>query len=243
MKHICVKAFFVYGSIIFLLIAGLGGCASGVKQVNSPMENDMPETDRIRNRPPTRHDGSLWQPDSPLSGLFMDYKARAVGDIVTISIVEKATAYNEANTNTARESSLEAGIENFFNMEKKFPASKPFFNPFSSTSIKGGLKSDFDGSGKTSRLGGLTADITARVTDVLPNGNLRISGAREVTVNNERQFLTISGIIQPRDISSANKIESTRISDAKIVYSGSGIINDRQRPGWMARVIDYVWPF
>ncbi len=242
MESVHIKTFFGYGSIILIFIGAGGGCASSLKE-KPYIKNNEPEITMIKETPLAKQDGSLWRAGSPLNGLFMDYKARAVGDIVTIRVIEKATAYNEAKTNTARESSLEAGIENLFNIEKKFPASKPFFNPFSAASVKGGIKSDFDGSGKTSRLGGLTADITARVIDVLPNGNLRIAGAREVTVNSERQFLTISGIIQPRDISSDNTIESSRISDAKIIYSGSGVINDRQRPGWMARVIDYIWPF
>jgi len=76
----------------------------------------------------------------------------------------------------------------------------------------------------------------------LPNGNLEIVGTREVTVNSEEQTIALSGIIRPRDISPDNIILSTYISDAKIAYSGSGIINDRQRPGWMARILDWVWP-
>jgi flagellar L-ring protein precursor FlgH len=79
--------------------------------------------------------------------------------------------------------------------------------------------------------------------DILPNGNLIIMGSREVMVNREKQEITLSGIVRPRDVSAENVVLSTYISDAKIAYSGSGIINDRQRPGWLARAIDVVWPF
>ena len=85
--------------------------------------------------------------------------------------------------------------------------------------------------------------MTARVVEVLPSGNLRIVGSREVTVNHERQFITLYGIIRPRDVSANNVIESSYIADARIVYSGSGIVNDRQRPGWMSNIVNNIWPF
>jgi len=78
--------------------------------------------------------------------------------------------------------------------------------------------------------------------DVLPSGNLRIAGTRMITINSERQFIVLAGIIRPRDISSGNKIESTRISDARIVYSGVGVIDEQQRQGWLSRILNSVWP-
>ncbi|RLA93106.1 MAG: flagellar biosynthesis protein FlgH [Deltaproteobacteria bacterium] len=188
-----------------------------------------------------QYEGSLWKEGGVLSDLFSDQKARKVGDILTVSIVESSSASNKATTQTGRKSSVSGGIENFFNMEKRFPASHPFFNPFSS--VKGGLESNFDGSGETTRSGKINAYLTARVVEILPNGNLRIEGSREVTVNNDRQFITLSGIVRPRDISPENVVLSTYIADAKITYSGVGVINDRQRPGWTVRILDWIWPF
>jgi flagellar L-ring protein precursor FlgH len=78
---------------------------------------------------------------------------------------------------------------------------------------------------------------------VRPNGNLKIVGSREVMVNNETQLIILSGTIRPRDIQENNVILSTFVSDAKIAYSGSGIIDDRQRPGWLANMLNVVWPF
>jgi flagellar L-ring protein precursor FlgH len=119
----------------------------------------------------------------------------------------------------------------------------PKVNPFGSASVKGGMKSDFEGDGSTTRSGDLTAYITCRVTDVMPNGNLRIVGTREVLVNHENQVIILSGMIRPRDIGSNNVIRSIFVSDAKIAYSGTGVIDDRQRPGWMANFFEAVWPF
>jgi flagellar L-ring protein precursor FlgH len=105
------------------------------------------------------------------------------------------------------------------------------------------MVSDFKGDGTTSRSGDLTAFITCRVTEVLPNGNLRIVGTREILVNHENQVIVLSGVIRPRDINDQNIIASRFIADAKIAYSGSGVIDDRQRPGWMANFLETVWPF
>jgi flagellar L-ring protein precursor FlgH len=115
------------------------------------------------------------------------------------------------------------------------------FNPFGE--IKGGMTSTFDGSGATSRSGDLTAFITARVTEVLPYGNLKIVGSRQVEVNNEKQYITISGIVRTRDINFENVVLSTFLSDAQIAYSGLGIIDQRQRPGWLANFMNQIWPF
>ncbi|MGA6925798.1 MAG: flagellar basal body L-ring protein FlgH, partial [Desulfosarcina sp.] len=164
-------------------------------------------------------DGSLWRDDAPLLSMFADQKARAVGDILTIKIIESSAATNKASTATDRSSSLSASIDAFFNAEKRFPADQPFFNPFSK--IAGGVESQFDGAGTTKRSGDLNAYITALVTRVLPNGNLVVAGSREVLVNNENQIIQLTGVVRPRDINSENQVLSTYVADARISYSGT----------------------
>lgn len=190
---------------------------------------------------PDPRDGSLWVERGSLSEMFMNPKARQIGDIVTIRIVESSKATNNATTKTGRTTSMSAGLDNFFNLEQQYPSTKKFFNPFSP--VAGNFDSQFDGSGTTARSGALTALISARIVQVLPNGNFVIEGNREVRVNNENQIITLSGIVRPRDISSDNVVQSTYIADARIGYSGSGILNDRQKPGWLMRILDSVWPF
>ncbi|RPJ74558.1 MAG: flagellar basal body L-ring protein FlgH, partial [Desulfobacteraceae bacterium] len=126
---------------------------------------------------------------------------------------------------------------------RRLPTHAPKVNPFGAAAIKGSMTSEFEGDGTTSRSGDLSAFITCRVSDVLANGNLRIVGTREILVNHENQVIVLSGVIRPRDISDQNIIASRFISDAKIAYSGSGVIDDRQRPGWMANFLNTVWPF
>jgi len=242
-------------SFLFTILAGCAGSLKNLKFFGGKKEekkeivyklDKMPEVKKVHN------EGSLWQDDSPLSALFISQKARKAGDIVTVNIVEVSSASNNAGTKTDRKSSLSGGIdtlfgfENEFNSNDKYKGIRKHFNPFSvagGATIKGSMASKFDGSGTTTRSGKLSAYITARVTEVLPGGNLQITGVREVEINNEKLIITLTGVIRPRDISPENVVLSTYISNAKISYSGSGIINDRQRPGWLANLMNAVWPF
>jgi len=232
----------------------LGACAGQKTVLPPPIEpsassQTAPDTDGAH--PQSASEGSLWNGQSALGNLFIDTKARKVGDIVTVQIRESATATNQANTSTGRDSSLEAGIEKLFGLEDWWQNevlddvgnSIPKINPFGNPSVKGSISSGFEGTGRTTRSGDLSAFITCRVTEVLPNGNLRIVGTREVLVNHENQLIILSGVIRPRDITQENVIQSTFVSDAKIAYSGSGVIDDRQRPGWLANWLNNVWPF
>lgn len=244
-KYIKPTNLLIYGITLYFFFMTISGCSTRRRDVRPKMEPINYET---KKKPPVKHEGSLWEDNGPLSELFINPKARRVGDIVTISIVEASSAHNNATTDTSRASSLTAGIEKFFGLgdkyrEKNYRSLPEYFDPFQKVAVKGSLESGFKGDGATSREGKLTAYITARVTDVLPNGNLVIVGSREIMVNNETQFITLSGIIRPRDISPDNVILSTCISDARIAYSGIGVVDDRQRPGWLANILNRIWPF
>ncbi len=237
-----------------LLLIGIGACAGNRNNIEYEMEKMAAKQSLIPQpapRPPVDSDGSLWQAGSSLNGMFIDTKARNIGDIVTVKIEESAKATNKAKTGTERSSNLEAGIQKLFGLEDwsqndvldSVKGSWPKIDPFGNPSIKGNLESDFEGEGETSRSGSLDAFITCRVMEVMTNGNLKIVGTREVMVNYENQMIILSGIIRPRDIAEDNVILSTFIADAKIAYSGSGVVNDRQRPGWLANLLNSVWPF
>lgn len=101
----------------------------------------------------------------------------------------------------------------------------------------------FDGNGKTLRTGDFTAQLSAQVVGVYPNGNLKIRGGKEVMLNNEVQIIYLTGIVRSADITAANTIESSKILNAKISYTGKGILSDKQEPGWLTRTLDNIWPF
>jgi flagellar L-ring protein precursor FlgH len=245
-----------FTSVVFvlLLLAGLGGCAGNRNNIEYEMEKMVAremKTPYPAPQSPVSSDGSLWQTGSSMNGMFIDTKARNIGDIVTVRIDESAKASNKAKTETDRSSSLEAGIQKLFGLEDWWqnevlpdvPGDLPEINPFGDPSVQGSMKSSFAGDGETTRSGSLDAYITCRVVAVMANGNLKIVGTREVMVNYENQMIILSGVIRPRDISDNNVILSTFISDAKIAYSGSGVVNDRQRPGWLANLLNSAWPF
>jgi len=183
-------------------------------------------------------------PQSQGLWLFRDLRAREVGDLVTVNIVEVAKASKLATTKTSRQSDIDIGIPQFFGYQeyaKKKAKESAFFDP--NHLITAFTKNDFDGSGATARDETMTASMSARVMEVLPNGNLVIRGSRQVRVNLEDQVIVLSGIIRPEDISVNNTILSSYVAEAKIEYYGSGVVSEKQRPGWMARLLDYVWPF
>jgi flagellar L-ring protein precursor FlgH len=109
--------------------------------------------------------------------------------------------------------------------------------------LNANTSSKYDGSGSTTRTENLNATITARVIDVLSNGNLLIEGQRNIMVNHEDQIIVLEGTVRPQDISTDNIVNSAQIADARITYSGKGIVSDRQSPGWLMNIIDKVWPF
>lgn len=219
-------------AIMGLVIVTAAGC------VYPPVERPRVSYDEYLPQPgPTYANGSIWQENT--AGLMDDFKARRKGDIVTVVISETASASKQATTGTKREAGMTASIPNFMGIETTALADKIDLNSL----IKASTSSDFGGSGTTTRKDNLNATISARVMDVLPNGDLRIEGRRSIKVNNEEQIIILEGTVRPRDINQENMVSSTQIADARITYSGEGILTDRQQPGWLFNLIDKIWPF
>ena len=183
--------------------------------------------------------GSLWTENK--GSLFGDIKARQLGDILTVAIFEQASASREATTKTGRSSNNEAGISKFLGFETDLVKLNSAIDP--TQLIATNYENDFNGSGSTSRKENLVATLSTRVVEVFPNGNLRIEGGKTVTVNREEQIIVLTGIVRPNDISPQNVIDSKYVLDAKIAYTGKGVISDKQGPGWMTCILDNVWPF
>ena len=187
---------------------------------------------------------SLWDETYGTGLLFVDHKARRVGDVVTVEIIESSSASKNASTKTSPDSSIEAGVDSLLGLPmnlgmKNFLDSGQPFSP----NVKGGFKSGFSGSGSTSRSGKITATISAEVVEVLPNNNLRIFGHREIKVNQENQIITVSGIARPQDIDGSNSLKSTSLAEAQIKYFGTGVIGDKQNQGWLAKFFEFICPF
>ncbi len=233
----------LFGSLFVILL----GCSS-----SSPMV--QPQKLAASNPPPFKPflampvpaEGSLWTDNGEL--LFVDNKARRVGDTITIDIVENASSELNANTKADRSSSLEANIEEFsgyirYLEEKNRRFKRDKDGNLVDSLFKGSLESKFKGDAKTDRDGRVTASISGRVIEVLPNGNLVIQGRREMKVNFEVQVITVTGIVRPKDIDVDNRVKSTFLADARVEYFGKGVLADKQKPGWGTQVLDKIWPF
>jgi len=181
--------------------------------------------------------GSLWPADDRVF-FYADKKALRVGDIITVRIIESAQASNTADTDLSRTSSANASFSTFFG-KKKFLNLFKLGDDLLTTSSDNSHK----GAGSTTRSGELTAVMTAVVRDVLPNGNLVVQGTREVLVNHEQQFITLTGIVRPQDVSRDNIVLSTQLADANITIGGLGVVADKQRSGWGTWIFDLIWPF
>ena len=181
--------------------------------------------------------GSLWPADDHVF-FYADKKALRIGDIITVRIIENAQASNTADTDLSRSSSANAGLSTFFDKKKFLGIFKLDENLLTSTA-----DNQHKGAGSTTRSGQLTATMTAVVREVLANGNLVIQGTREVLVNHEQQFITVTGIVRPQDVSRDNVILSTQLADANIAIGGLGVVADKQRSGWGTWRFDLFWPF
>jgi flagellar L-ring protein FlgH len=153
-----------------------------------------------------------------------DSKAFRVGDIVTIQIVENASASANADTDLKRSNSAGAELH--------------FRSPIPIAGANATATGQFDGGGQTARTGQLLATLSVSVRDVLPNGDLLVSGEQLLVINEEQQRIDVEGRVRPQDISDANTVLSNRVADARITYVGEGDLANRQKPGWWHHLLD-----
>ncbi|HIJ78606.1 MAG: flagellar basal body L-ring protein FlgH [Desulfobulbaceae bacterium] len=233
-----IRAKYLPASI--LLLMSLNACVSANPQSGQalPERYSLPTAGPAQEATP---EGSIYGGDNSLD-LYADSRAKKIGDIIMVKIVETSSAKKEASTATTRESNVSGGISSLFGFETWLADRNSRYTP-SLTNLQAKLTNDFQGDGTTDRKSNVTATMSARVIDVSTDGNLVIRGYQEVKVNNETQHLILSGVIRPNDVSQDNSILSSYIADARIEYSGQGVISDKQQPGWLARGLDAVWPF
>jgi len=228
----------------FYLLFFISGCASTTVHQLPP---HPPKYVYKNEKLPEASTNSLWR---DTASIYEDRKARRVNDLVTINVVENIAGSGSAETKTSRESSADFGMTDLFGMNLDFNIHKlPLINGmykganvFTPT-VKGNASSSFDGKGDTSRAGKLLGIITAKVVEVMPNGTLVIESRKDLTINNEKQILVLRGMIRPDDVQPDNSIQSSYVADAEIFFVGNGVIQDKQKPGWLTRFFDQVWPF
>lgn len=194
--------------------------------------------------PPPKTPGSLWQEENGRAYLYEDLRAMRVGDIITVKIMENHKGSKSADTKAERESTVKDGLTgSTIGIPGLNLGSFMAGRALPGLSVNASAKNKFGGKGATSRADTLTGTLSAMVTEVFPNGDLRIEGTREVTVNSEKQTMILSGVVRRVDVDTRNMVLSSAIADAKIQYTGLGVVDDVQRPGWLVRVLDWIYPF
>jgi flagellar L-ring protein FlgH len=221
------------GLVLILLLAT--ACARSLPVLTEKAKEEKAPDLPMMSPPSTA--GSLWQDGNGRAYMFEDLRASRVGDIVIVQIVEEHKGSKSANTQADRDSTYDGSLGGSFLGLNNFASA--FVD---GVALNASTKNEFEGKGSTSREDTLTGTIAARVVEVLPNGDMRINGRREVTVNSEKQTMIISGIVRRIDLDTTNTVLSSSIADAEIEYSGLGVVDDVQRPGWGIRIIDWILP-
>ncbi|MDR3000829.1 MAG: flagellar basal body L-ring protein FlgH [Fibromonadaceae bacterium] len=167
------------------------------------------------------------------SNLYTDKKGKKAGDVVTVLIIEAAKAGSDTRTETEKKNNLSIGQE-------KSTGSK-LFSWIPTFGVNGNANMSYDGKGATARNGELKATVTARITEVLDNGNLLIEGSKVVAINDEEEILEVSGTIRADDINPDNTVYSYKIAEAIIRYSGSGTNSQAAKPGLFTRFFNWIF--
>ncbi len=224
-------------------LLGLGACQSTLDPLGrppvltpvgaglSPPREPLPVTFGALGRRSGYH--STWSPGS--AELFQDPRARNVGDVITVNIAINDKAQFDNATERSRQQKSTLGFDFGYGVSALKDTATADTGIRSGTSTKG--------EGTIDRKETLSLSVAAVVTEVLPNGNVLISGSQEVRVNNEVRVLAVAGIVRPRDISRRNTIDYDKIAEARISYGGRGRITDVQNPTLGQQIFETVAPF
>ncbi|MCK9284394.1 MAG: flagellar basal body L-ring protein FlgH [Rhodocyclaceae bacterium] len=166
--------------------------------------------------------------------LFEDRRARYVGDIITISIAEKVQASKKSGTTAERTQTVETGIDALQGTP---------FKGVGNLSIAADNTNKFGGKGENSSTADFTSTITVTVIEVLPNGNLLVSGEKQIGLKEGEEFIRFSGVVNPNTITTANTVTSTQVADARIEYKANGFLDEAQVMGWLSRFFLTFLPF
>jgi len=196
--------------------------------VHQPMSaRPMPRYEAAANN------GSIYQVASARP-LFEDRRARFVGDTLTIRITENTSASKKGNNQINRTGSNTASVTGLSGLPGK---------GLLGLDLGASNTSTFNGKGEAANSAVFSGSMTVTVIDVMPNGNLLVSGEKQISVGNEQEFVRVSGVVNPAFVDFSNSIDSSKVADARIEYKSSGQIADGQSMGWLARFFLNVMPF
>jgi flagellar L-ring protein precursor FlgH len=227
--------------VLLLAVSACAGIFSKKKkpedETPSPLQQYVTQANQNNSASQAaRAPGAIWSPNSIFANLGMDLKASHVDDLVTIVVLEKASAVATGDVKTQRTSSVQSAITAAGGVTK---ATGPWANL-----AKANTNTQLQGTGTTSRGTTLTATVSARVVNVLPNGYLVVEGVKRVQVNSENQVITIRGVVRPYDLDPSNSVPSDRLAQMEVQVNGKGVIGDSiHRPFFLYRLLLGLLPF
>ena len=211
-----------------LLAAIIAGCASApAREPLAPVPAFVPSP---------AEPGAIWSEGQGLA-LFQDQKARNVGDVLTVLLVEATDAKTTSATSTSKNTNTDISAPQIFGRPvtiKGVPV------------LSAALESEhaFSGAGASSQSNKLSGSVTVSVIERLPNGFLRVRGGKTLNINQGEEFVRIEGVVRPADIAPDNTILSSRVADAHIAYGDNGALGESNEKGWLARFFTSSWmPF
>jgi len=218
-----------YGLILVFAGALLGACTTvPPTNVHQPMTaRPAPRTESLAAT------GSIYQAGVSRT-LFEDRRARYVGDTMHIAIAEATNASTKSNTNASRSTSIAASVPTVTGLPGK---------SLQGLGLSATDSNSLAGKGDAAANNVFTGTITVTVIEVLPNGNLLVSGEKQVSIGAGTEYIRLSGIVNPYFINAANTISSGNVADARIEYKESGVISEAQVMGWLARFFLTFLPF
>jgi flagellar L-ring protein precursor FlgH len=216
------------------LIASLAALLAGCVTTTPPTAVHQPMTARPEARnylPPTN--GAIYNVASARP-LYEDRRARFVGDLITINIVENTAASKISENKTSRTQSIAATVPSVVGLP---------FKGAQGTSLTASDANNFDGKGQNNSSNVFTGVITVTVIEVYPNGNLLVSGEKQIGLKEGEEFIRFSGVVNPNTITTSNTVQSTQVADARIEYKANGFIDSAQVMGWLGRFFLTFMPF
>jgi flagellar L-ring protein precursor FlgH len=184
---------------------------------------------------PDRGNGAIFQGHANYKPLFEDVRARHVGDTLTVQIVEKNVADKKSNSTVSRKAEATAKVDSSMNI---IP-----FKSVAGLSGSGSSSNTFDGGGSAAASNDFTGSLAVTVIEVMENGNLLVSGEKQIAMTQGTEYIRFSGVVHPRTITATNTVLSTQVADARIEYKANGYIDSAQVMGWLARFFLTFLPF
>ncbi len=178
--------------------------------------------------------GAIYHESSSIA-LFEDIKARRVGDVLTVVLVEQTNASTQAATSTTKDNEIDIPAPTFMGRQSTRKGN-PLTNSLES-------EQDFEGEGSSSQSNSISGNITVTVVETLANGNLVVRGEKLINLNQGSEYVRIKGIVRPRDIGPDNTVLSTQVAHAQISYGGTGALAEANKHGLLARFFLKLWPW